>query len=848
MSKLFARIPAFCNSLTRRHLEWVFKITFNSPRSVIIGALLLVSLAVATITTISFESDIFKLFPTRLPALRLLLDSMEWSGSAKEAYFLLEGDPATLPADAEKLAERLKQLKIANTPAFNKVTWRIYDQAEGKLFTDFVSYAVTEPQLFIAPQDATLLKKRLSADTFDASLKNLEAELAGQFGGVNSDLASADPLNLREFILPRLKAGSQGLDLDPASPYFLSRDGRLLIMIAEPAKAVQDVAFARQLVAGINESRKGVDAKVTCAGAHISAVLDEAEMKGGILSCILSSLVVVLLIFYSVYRRVLPTLLLPMIISVGVLMSLATAGLILPSIHIVSFAFMALIVGLGTDYSIHLYDRYHGERAAGKSSEEALRLAIIDTGHGLFTASITTALPFLALMVSDVRALYELGLLAGLGVIYSFYATLFFLPPLLLFMERRFPLSEFKPLPTLGLRRLWQFSTAKPRLVVAVFLIILSFFAISAFSVKFDGELKNLQPKHSEAFLTQEKIEKHLSLAPRQLMIAVEGKELGDVMARAGQIGELAERYQLAGKISAWSSLGKVINNRSEQEPIIRVLLDSSGINLSKKFEESLIKHGFDASAFRPFINAISSFCNAGITAESRAVAKLEASPLKAVVNRHLVHNTDGYHALLFIHYKDAGFTKTPFMEELSKIDFTARTSSVELISSQLAESVSHSFLWSFVIGGLLVIFLLVSHFETKRGVLYALFPVAGGALSMLAVMALFGMKLNFMNAMVLVTIVGMGSDYGLHIGHRVEGAGSKSEEHFAQAGRAVLLSALTTIAGFGSLAFADYPALASIGWATNLGVGFTVMLGLVVLPSIIRLIANKALNARTKT
>jgi predicted RND superfamily exporter protein len=103
-------------------------------------------------------------------------------------------------------------------------------------------------------------------------------------------------------------------------------------------------------------------------------------------------------------------------------------------------------------------------------------------------------------------------------------------------------------------------------------------------------------------------------------------------------------------------------------------------------------------------------------------------------------------------------------------------------------------------------------------------------------------MGLNFMNAMVLVTIIGMGSDYGLHIRHRlIEGDQQGREGRFIQAGRAVLLSALTTIAGFGSLALADYPALASIGWATNFGVGFTVLFALLTLPAVIVLLARRS-------
>lgn len=834
LSALFSSITNALNKLTRRHLEWIFRITNHSPLKVIAASIVLVAICANVIKTTRFEADIFRLFPSRLPALKLLLETLDWSGSAKEAYFLLEGDPRLLPGEAEKLATRLQRLQLDGKPAFTRVTWRVYDEAEGHLFADFIKYAVSRPQLFVARQDAARLMEQLAPASFDGSLQRMESDLAAQFGGGMTALAIADPLYLRELILPRMKAASQALDLDPASPFFISRDGRVLIVIAEPARPIQDMAFARQLVAGINEARQGLDVQVSCAGAHISAVLDEAAMKSNILACILSSLLVVLAIFYAVYRRLLPTILLPLIIAVGVVLALGTASLLLPSIHIISFAFMALIVGLGTDYSIHLYDRYHCERVAGLDLEAALRLTVVDTGHGLFTAAVTTALPFLALIISDVRALYELGLLVGLGVLFTLYATLFFLPPLLIFMERRFP-AKFEPVPALGMRSLWRGISRHPAWIVRVSLLVIAVGSVFAFRLSFDGELKNLQPRHSEAFLTQEKIEKHLSLAPRQLLVAMEGRDLGDLLVRTGRAGTLLENYQADGRISGWSSLGSIINDRTQQLAIVRQLRTvTSGRPTSAAFENALLRHGFETAPFQHFIDALSGFGISGPVSEAEGIARLAASPLRGVVNRHLVQDNEGYHSLIFIYYKGAAFDQGVFFKELAAIDPAARTTSVDLVSSQLADSVSRSFLWSFLVGGIMVLFLFITHFKSRMGVFCSLFPVAAGAVTMLGSMALSGLMLNFMNAMVLVTIVGMGSDYGLHIGHRVGAVmDSAAEECFVQSGRAVLISAMTTIAGFGSLAFADYPALASIGWATNLGVGFTVLFALVTLPAV---------------
>ncbi|TWJ18994.1 MMPL family transporter [Geobacter argillaceus] len=834
-----SRLTRAVNAAVAAHLAWIFNATIRRPRLVFASVLLLTALSAVSVWLVRFETDIFRLFPAHLPALGLLLDSLEWSGGAREAYFLLEGDAAKLPAETERFVERLKALRVDGQPAFRRVIHRMYDEAEGAAFADFIAYAVARPDLFVASADLPRLTERLAPTGMERSLTRLTAELGGGIGGMASRLAVADPLAIRDLILPRLKAGSQAFDLDPDSPYFRSRDGQLLIVIAEPARPVQEMAFARKLVQGINEARAGMGVNVSCAGAHISAVLDEAAMKGNVLSCILSSLVVVLGIFYAVYRRLLPTLLIPLILVVGVIVALGTAGLFLPSIHIISFAFMALIIGLGTDYSIHVYDRFASERAAGLGVEESLRLAVVETGHGLFTAAMTTALPFLALTIADVRALFELGLLVGLGVIFSLYATLLFLPPLLVWNERHFP-NACRPLPTLGLGRLWRLSLRVPRLVKACSGLLVLLFLAASFGISFDGELKNLQPRSSEAFRTQERLERHLSRSPRQLLVAVEGPELAAVMARTGEVERLAGRYQQKGELVAWSSLGQVLNGRQEQHSVA-VAVAGTARESAADLRQALHARGFAPKPFTPYLESLERLTGAPVTDREEALARLKASPLRGVVDRHLVRDGRGWHALVYLHYRGEEFKRDRFLAELHGIDPHARATGVELISSELAGSVQRSFAWGFVLGGLLVICLLVAHFESLAGIFSSLYPVVCGAVAMLGTMVLCGMRLNFMNAMVLVTIVGMGSDYGLHVGHRVTaGDDTEREQQFVQAGRAVLLSALTTIAGFGSLAFTDYGAMSSIGWATNFGVGFTALFALASLPAFLGSVGEK--------
>lgn len=831
---MLSRLTSVCNTLTRRHLEWIFRLTTSRPLPVLALFLFILVLSATVISSIHFDTDIFRLFPTRQPALKLLLDSLEWTGSANDAYFLIEGEKETLPAEAGRFAERLKQAQIDGQPAFKRVTWRVYDESQATAFTEFVAFAVAHPHLFIAPEDISRFTARYAPDQVRSALQRLQSELAGQMGSGMTPLFTADPLYLRDFILPRLKAGGQSLDLDPASPYFVSRNGNVLIIIAEPVRPVQDMVFARKLVTSINEARRGATVSISCAGAHISAVLDEAAMKSNVLVSIVSSLVVVLGIFFAAYRRLLPTLLIPLILVFGVTFALGTAGLFLHSIHIISFAFTALITGIGTDYSIHIYDRFHSERAAGMDTEGALRLALLDTGHGVFTAAITTGVPFLALMISDVRALFELGLLVGLGVIYSFYVTIVFLPPLLIFMERRHPIN-YRPIPGLGLSNVWRMATLRPGTIAVTSLLIIAGLCITARHVGFDGELKNLQPRHSEAFQAQEKLERNLSIAPKQLLVALEGKDLSDVLERVSRLDLIAEGLQKQGEITAWSSLTRLVNSQAIQGDVARQVresfIESKSVDALRR---ELTSQGFAPESFQPFLDATGRLAAAAPISAEESVARLAASPFKGVIDRHLIKDAAGYHALVYLHYGDTGFNPATFSKRLAAIDPTARLTSIDLVSSQLKETVRSSFSGSFLLGGVLVLFLLMVQFtERSSGIFYSLFPVAAATGCMLGVMALTGMGLNFMNAMVLVTIVGMGSDFGLYIRFRVTAATPEGrEKQYVQIGRSVFLSAMTTIVGFGSLAFTDYGAMSSIGWATNIGVGFVTLFSLVTLPA----------------
>src|SRR5690606_33062587 len=121
----------------------------------------------------------------------------------------------------------------------------------------------------------------------------------------------------------------------------------------------------------------------------------------------------------------------------------------------------------------------------------------------------------------------------------------------------------------------------------------------------------------------------------------------------------------------------------------------------------------------------------------------------------------------------------------------------------------------------LLVLVVLWLTFRNPREVAIALVPVAGGMAWTLGLMSLIGIPFNIINTLVTVFIAGLGIDYGIFFVQTYRGSDSRehADERLKHAGAGVLVAALTTLFGFGSLALAQHPALFSVGVTTTLGV-----------------------------
>jgi hypothetical protein len=138
-------------------------------------------------------------------------------------------------------------------------------------------------------------------------------------------------------------------------------------------------------------------------------------------------------------------------------------------------------------------------------------------------------------------------------------------------------------------------------------------------------------------------------------------------------------------------------------------------------------------------------------------------------------------------------------------------------------------------------------HFRSLLCVVLALVPVGLGTLWMAGFMGWVGIPFNPANIMTLPLVIGIGVTSGIHMLTRYAEEGSPSLLA-KSTGKAVLVSALTTIAGFGSLILGEHQGIASLGAVMATGTATCMIAALTVLPALLTLLLRLGWKPKGKT
>ncbi len=865
------------------------------PHRVLIGALLATLLAAGLASQLKISTSRTALVSDQAPHWKRYLEFAEEFGLPEDLVLVAQGQPEQVTAFIASTSAALRDSSGPPLKIFEKIELSELTQ-RGLWFLEEDNYQ-SLAGLLSEPAFAQLSEKHSAEqqlDGFSKLLKKLPQHLnsTSQLGSLgpeplvqlSQDLVAAlkgETLSAAELkknsAFKQLFAG-QGID---ASGYLVSNGGRLALIFIRPPYLEDDMKAVRPFVERVRtiaDTQKAHYPHIEYGLTGIPAsMVDEFDsiQRDTIFTSALAVLGVALL-FFGYFRglRLLVIGLAPVLI--GVVWTAAAIYLTFGQVNLMSSIFLVVLIGMGIDFSVHLSARFVEERRRGRDAQQAVELSLLGAGRGVITGALTSAGAFFVVGFSGFKGIEELGFAAAMGLLLTLLAALTVLPAILYLS------ADKLSIPDLGFPGLAQAfgklaQNAKLILLTSALLTTAAVYAIP--QSQFDFSLLNLLPEKAESALLMAKMADNRDLSANA--VCIRSNSLPEARKLSGQLNQLPSVYRVQsaasfippsrpGRAKGLTRLQDTLTSSTSSSELGQPAIDESlerWLEALEAFSDLALRNGRAdwvdelAAALEALEEAQELWEEAPeierLGVLTKRLAKFHQTATQLALDSHqkgapsietipkalrkrFVSERGNY--ALYVVPKESIWDR----EQLGVVLDEVRSLAPEVTGFpetfyENAALIKNGFFRSALFSGLAVLFILLV--DLRGYALWAYLPVALGSLWMVGAMKLTGTAFNLANVVGLPLVIGVGIDNGVHLLHRFRES-EKLADALENTGGAVLLSSLTTMVGFGTLAFASHRGYCSLGLILFIGVGACLLSSLLVLPAALQLSQGKKVQS----
>jgi predicted exporter len=677
----------------------------------------------------------------------------------------------------------------------------------------------------------------------------------------------------------------------PDQGYLASHDGTLLFILITPRSDDESLPVLRTLLADLRQRaaattrlHPGFHAAFT--GESATTVDEMDTVRRDTWRTGLVAAVGVTLLTLVVFRWKRNALIVMLSLASGVAWSFGAVFVELGYLNMITSAFLSTLVGVGVAYGIHPVSEYEMEEGHCHDPVAAVRAAYYRTGTGVIVSAVTTSVAFFSILLMQFRGFAELGLVAGVGVLFCLLAALTTLPALLVLDGRRrhrletaagrTPTQRATAVDRWWVERGAGSITRFPRTTTLAALALTAVAGWAARDIGFNINMLDLLPDDAESLQYQRRMVLESDLSPFFNMATAADLESLEKMAAvaAGEptISTFDSILPLLPDPSADAARQVVARHilamkaPARATPLTADLMTASLVRL----ESSLATAADDAFA--------AGIMKLALPLEDARAAAEAARKTAAVADPALVaawnHGQEGLLTWAqdsLVELQRAAGQAAPtladlpeeirrryltadghflaYMQPVSSVfdaDYLDRylaasrrvdreVTGFPVVFRRMSQRITDGFRTAVIGGGFLVMVVLLIDTRSIRDTILAALPLAMGVTWMLGAMRLLGLSYNFANLVAVPLIIGVGIDNGVHIIHRWKLEGDLGMHVILRRTvRAILIASLTTMVGFGSLALASHRGMAGLGLLLLLGVGACLVTSTLVLPNLL--------------
>lgn len=849
--------------MLRRILSAWAGFVFRHHAPLLVLLALVTALSALALTRLEMQVDVQALLPDDSRAVQANYEMKESFGADVLVVVLQsESGPVLRHADLVDILEDL----LEESPLIEHVDSTLYENVPTDQLLEWLP-------LLLEPAEVEGLAEKVSTTAIERQIHIDAIDLQGPMvPPLYKKLIVQDPLLLLELLRGRLVSSRGGYSLNTTSGYYVSQDESTVLLFVTPTRPSDDIPFAKELLTEVESIQErafseyreelglapgaeidGLSFGVT--GMHAIAAIESRVLQRDTLSAIGWSLGLVVLLFSATFRRLDAALFVGLPLLAGLLWTFAFTYLVVGHLNLMSTGFAAIVLGLGVDYAIHIYNRYLDHRGDGDDPERAIEAATAETGTGVFIGAVTTAGAFFALVLYNFRGLREFGFIVGSGVLLSLLAMLTLLPALLALRERWSQEFHERTLMAFGTRALAASVARRPRPYLLVSIVVTAILGIAATQVGWQGRVLGDDFSANPALQLREDLRSRFQSSPDSLRLLLRSDDVIE-LERVGRLAyEALHPLARSGRLGDLDSIYRYLRSPEQQAATLELLENDprfDGRRIEADLRRALADAGFK---LRPFEGAI-----ATIDRAFHPERPLDLSDIARVagdqpfLKRYLTEREGQYTLAMTLSSGLRGFTRDDidhvertllrhvpgFEAEEGGAEVVSFLAGGKILARELRARMKEGYATVTAAALIFVFGMLTLSFRRPGPIFLSLVPLLLGITWMLGLMTLGGIDMNVINVPVTAMILGIGIDDAVHVVHSFyTEAGRNLRATYRTTGKALVLTTLTTTAGFGSLALAGHPGLKSMGLLAILGCFCCLVAALVTLPSILAIFAG---------
>lgn len=848
-------------------------------------AVLLALIGGLVASRLQVDTGMDSLLPADNPVVQAATEMEQEFGSQDNVLVVVQADAKQAGPFLDALAEKLRTAGLVNS-VFYRVQSEVFQQY-APLYLDTALYRSLAAEMADG-------QSSLSRFLDGPGLQSLVALTAERLRGPTSEQAKQFLEDWARVVIPKEVAptkeqidrllaqlifGATPSDDALGSGLLSSATGDAHMMVVKPQISLQEFALDRErffqgLQAALDELTvlHGVSAGFT-GGSFVQDYEADSVAMNDFLSTALITFGLIMLLVVIAFRRLAVPLASGLPLVLGTILTSALTVLIYGSINLFSISFAALLLGLGIDFAIHLLARYQEERASGMAVAEALYATLQRTGSGMLIGALTTAVAFACFILAEFSAFAQMGVISAAGVMLAFCSMILVMPAIIAWGDsgrgQRSPkANEFTWLAPVG-----RFALRRPLVAPLIVLLLTAAVWSAGSGVQIGTNMRELYPADMQSLRWLDVLQTSFEYNPDTVsLVADDLTQLAEWTTAleslpsvaqvesvldylpADQSFKLAELEQLGSRLAAGAAdLARLGQQLAALPPQVlaqqaSLLADDLQRLLAVAAEVEIAPGAQGVTRIQEFAGELRSLEGAkaftGLVSDlQRRLAETgDLAALKPLTVADLpidiLANYQGKSGRLLLEVSPSGdiwdnATLQRFQSDVAAVT-QSPISGMPFLMHEIVSLVKQDVLRVSLIAALVILAMLFAGFRSLKDALLAMLPVAFTLLLTMGLGPWLGLGLNILNLMTLPLIIGIGVDNGVHLTHRLRDSGASAlPQVLVHTGKAVAMTTLTTMVGFGSLIFTNHPGLASVGSTIVLGLGICLALTLSLLPSL---------------